>query len=1261
MGVLNTILIVDDAEVNRVILRGLFENEYNLLEAENGEQALMLLRQYSSSIAVILLDLVMPIRDGYQVMEEIKRDEELSRVPVIVITSDDTKDSRMRVFSLGAADIIAKPFEPDVIKSRVRNIVELTCYRRHMEELVAEQTASLRESNSIVVDMLSSVIEYRSLESGQHIRRIRMFTKILLEEVARCYREYDLDERKIQMIADASSMHDIGKIAIPDRILNKPGRLSPEEFEVMKTHVLKVCEILSGLNRLPDKEYLRYAYNICRYHHERWDGGGYPDGLKGDNIPICAQVVAIADCYDALTTNRVYKEALSHDQAFNMILNGECGVFSPNLLECFKNVLEQFAALSHRYADGMPSQPEREDLPPAELRSVAENTLDQAQMKYFTLLRYADSTVMEVDLSTGIYHVVYLADKDFESLRTGTRFAEAIRAFAETAVHPDDREKVLDLLGGYMRVFLDQGLLRRSQEYRVLNRMTGEYCWCQVALLRVNEENPRQRKVMLVWHKTGKTERAVVNGNVQKIPSGRDLLVENLLGGILKCVYDQYFTIIDINPGLIDMLGYTEEEIRRDFGSRFMDFVFPPDHSWIAAQMREQLKKGRTVELEYRLVTKDGRLIWVIDRCVLVEENGREYVYCIQLDITKSKLVEEELRRSLERHKIIMDQTNDIIFEWDIAKDELQLSSNWEKKFGFAPITKFVSVDIPRVSHINPDDVPAFMGLVQAMSAGIPYKEAEFRLIAMDGRYRWCRVRATAQYDDSGKPIKAVGVLVDIDSQKRASAELEAKAERDLLTKLYNKETGRAKIEQHIKNRREKDLSALMVIDVDNFKLINDRYGHMFGDAVLAEISAKITSLFRSQDIICRIGGDEFLVFMPVIPNKEIAARRAGQMIESFRCMLKENLQDTALSCSVGLAYLSGGGVSFQTLFSWADRALYRAKAAGKNRYMRYERSMDNSAALMPEELERARTKIDSDQMPGSSMGNFISVTFEQLYGAEDLDQAVQSVLEMIGRLFNVSRVYIFENAADDRYCDNTFEWCNAGISPQLDILKNVPYIPLGADYRKNFNEDGVFYCPDIRKLPEGQRAILENQGIRSVLQCSIEDEGVFKGFVGLDDCRIQRLWTKDQIEALTFVAKMMSTFLLKKRTQEALFETIHKLYGMLDHQKSWIYVIDPETYRLLYANQKTKELVPEATLGEACYKAFYHRESPCVHCPLAHANETGTCTMERYNPVLKAWCLVDIANVCWGKQKACLLNCRDITAYKAPAGSPEGKAGEKF
>lgn len=501
-----TILIADDEEMNRDILRALFQGEYNLLEAENGEQAILLLKQHRESATMVLLDLLMPVKNGYEVLAWMRKERLTYHIPVIVISADNSTGSQVKVLELGASDIIAKPFEAEAVKSRVKNVLELGRYRRRLENMVEEQAARAREANAAIVEMLSSVIEYRSLESGQHIRRIRIFTRILLEEVAENYREYGLDGKKIELITSASSMHDIGKIAIPDSILNKPGRLTQEEFEVMKTHTLQGCEILSGLGKLQDREYVQYSYEICRYHHERWDGRGYPDGLKGNSIPICAQVVAVADCYDALTTDRVYKKAISPDEAFAMILNGECGAFSPLMLECFQNVREPFARLSEKYADGINPETGQTAKAASKLSGwdPGENQIEQMQRKYSTLLRYMDATVMELDFDTGIYHLDYLSSPDYLRLRSAGSFEDAIRNFAEEAVWPEDCDIALSLIQGNIQELFEEGMTRRELRYRVREYGSDTFAWCRNSILRTDLENPRVRRLLLIWRKEEK-------------------------------------------------------------------------------------------------------------------------------------------------------------------------------------------------------------------------------------------------------------------------------------------------------------------------------------------------------------------------------------------------------------------------------------------------------------------------------------------------------------------------------------------------------------------------------------------------------------------------------------------------------------------------------------------------------------------------------------------------------------------------------------
>ena len=957
----DTIIIVDDMEINRAILRGVFEKDYNLLEAENGNQALLLVEQYHSNIAAMLLDLVMPVKDGFQVMTELGNSNRLAEFPVVVITAEDSAESEVQAFDLGASDIIMKPFEPHVVKRRVQNIIELNLHKLNQDELIEEQAAKLRESNEVMIDALSSIIEYRSVETGQHIKRIRMFTKILLEDAARSYPEFGLTERNIAIIVSASSMHDIGKIAIPDSILNKPGRLTPEEFEIMKTHSIKGCEMLAGLDRMSDREYLQYAYNICRYHHERWDGKGYPDGLKGESIPVCAQVVGIADCYDALTTDRVYKKALSPEVAFNMILNGECGSFSPKLLECFKNVRVTFANLSKEYADNN-LQKSGNQTPSFNIKNNIDDSLDTlqlGQMKYFTLLRYMDSTVMEVDLNTGLYHVVYLSNKDFEPLKTGSRFSESIRSFTDQAVHPDDRAEMKAFLDDDMPGFFEAGYMKKSKKCRVYNKQQRQYLWCEVTVMRIDTGHPHQRKAVLIWKELNEE---VIQAAEIELSGYEDSILQSLLGGVQQCLNDQGYTILHVNEGFADLIGYSEQEIQEKFNNQYINLVYPADRQELTRQVKEQLKCGNSVEVEYRVTAKDGRVLWILDKGRVVTGNdGREYFISVLIDITQSKHAQEELRLTLERHKIIMEQTNDIIFEWDIVKDQVSYSSNWEKKFGYQPIKDMASQKIPEVSHIHPEELPNLIQLINDMASGVPYKEIEFRVADINGRYRWCKIRAACQFNDLGKPFKAVGVIMDIDKEKRASQALQDKAQRDELTRLYNRSTAQSEIDSYFEQKTASEQSAFLIIDVDDFKKINDCYGHMFGDTVLQKIAVELRRIFRSEAITARIGGDEFLIFMKNIPNEESATNRAQRIIDSFWQMQQDTGDRCPISGSIGIAFSPRDGEDFEVLFQRSDIALYSAKSQGKNRYMVFDKETMNRPFGVLEKQIVANTRIDSD------------------------------------------------------------------------------------------------------------------------------------------------------------------------------------------------------------------------------------------------------------------------------------------------------------
>ena len=347
----DTLLIVDDVMINRELLKDIFEKgEYKLLEAKDGEEAIEILEANKEKIALIFLDLVMPKKNGLEVMHYMSLNNMINIIPVIMITGEATVESDVKAYELGAADIIYKPFEPAVVTRRAKNIIELYKHRIFIEkeleirnQELLESKRQIENSNTFLINALSSVVEFRSLESGEHIQRVKKFTEIMLRHWRALYGEKQFSNEQIELIVNASALHDIGKIAIPDRILLKPGKLTDEEYEEMKKHTIYGCQMLEKFKQ-EENEFYRYCYDICRYHHERYDGRGYPDGLAGDDIPVWAQIVAIVDVYDALASKRVYKSSFTIQETYRMINDGECGIFSPKLLKCFNDAKEDIEA-----------------------------------------------------------------------------------------------------------------------------------------------------------------------------------------------------------------------------------------------------------------------------------------------------------------------------------------------------------------------------------------------------------------------------------------------------------------------------------------------------------------------------------------------------------------------------------------------------------------------------------------------------------------------------------------------------------------------------------------------------------------------------------------------------------------------------------------------------------------------------------------------------------------------------------------------------
>ena len=752
------ILIVDDVELNRAILSELFQKEYSILEAENGAEALELIEQNGGRIKVMLLDLVMPEMDGFQVLSQLRNSRWFQQIPIVLITAENSESTALKGYTSGVSDIINKPFNPEIVHRRVENIIELYNHKRFLEtklqeqyRLLEKQAEKLKKANTFVIDTLSTAVEFRSSESGFHIARMRKITEFLLRalsarheqydfseeeismisdaaalhdigkiaipdevllkpgrltpeefeimkthttkgceileslnyaqdeeyyrysyEICRHHHEqYDFSEEEISMISDAAALHDIGKIAIPDEVLLKPGRLTPEEFEIMKTHTTKGCEILESLNYAQDEEYYRYSYEICRHHHERWDGKGYPDGLKGNQIPIWAQVVALADVYEALTGERVYKPVYSHEKALSMIVNGECGQFNPELLNCF--------------------------------------------------LEEIDNLLME---------------------------------------------------------------LRQPEK--------------------------------------------------QLAP-----------------------------PSL-------------------------PVSSKPAASQSETLSE-RTLRLL-------------------------------------------ELER--QKYRVLSDLSGDITFDYDAQTDLLTFSEKYTEMFGGSFQMQDALKVIENTDKILKEDKPIIWKVLKELTPEQPVGKMELRMQTLAGDFEWFEVLINALWRNEKEPecVSLIGKMTNINDQKLETSRLKRQASTDSLTGTYNRKAAVELISDYLLSEPMPQ-GALFFMDIDDFKSFNDDYGHQYGDKILQKIGEKLRGAFRGTDIVGRIGGDEFIVFLEEISSREAIIRKAREVCGMFRKVGDEIGSPREITGSVGVACSPDDGLSFDSLLAKADQALYHAKKCGKNQF----------------------------------------------------------------------------------------------------------------------------------------------------------------------------------------------------------------------------------------------------------------------------------------------------------------------------------------
>ena len=614
------ILIVDDSEMNRDMLSDMLSDDYDIVEAADGEEALSILKERVYDIDLVLLDIIMPAVDGFGVLDVMKRYHWIDNTPVIMISSETSQSYIRKAFELGVTDYILRPFDSFIIHKRVSNTLMLYRKQKKLLNALEEQVYENEKNNSMMINVLAHIVEFRNGESGMHVHHIKQLTSILLQNLIEKTDKYHLTENDILLISTASSLHDIGKISIDDKILNKPGRLTAEEFEVIKTHSIIGAEMLQDLHNTHNYPLFDKAYEICRWHHERYDGKGYPDGLKGEEIPISAQVTSLADVYDALTSKRCYKKAFSHEKAMEMILDGQCGAFNPVLLQCLKDCEKQILA---EFSDSIDTTQDDRLLIRA-TEELVENKISSDKIDFSARLPIAARERWNF-FSDGSGEIQFEYDAMLDVLRL-TKYGAKVLGLQELTMHPRGLKQ------GYLGAQNIQTILDAMQSEASLEKpvvkikkhisLNGPRRWYEIRIrtLWSNEENPKYTGILGRIIDINDSELAIVRPEY-RISENDDTEIRQTISKLTQ-VFD-VVRLVDITDNEIIRSGCkpgNEEMINACRGDKCYAIWGKTQRCKNCVSSKAFEKRGQVSKLEFA----DDSIFQIISK--YVEISGKPYV-----------------------------------------------------------------------------------------------------------------------------------------------------------------------------------------------------------------------------------------------------------------------------------------------------------------------------------------------------------------------------------------------------------------------------------------------------------------------------------------------------------------------------------------------------------------------------------------------------------------------------------------------------------
>ncbi len=798
------LLIADDSEINRAILANMLEQDFDIIEAANGREAIIAMENYGDKISALLLDVVMPEMNGFEVLDEMKKRRWIEEIPTVMISAETSSAYIDRAFELGASDYISRPFTPGIIRHRVINTILLHAKKQQITDTLAGWFYKQEKSNEAVASIFGYVLEQRCGESGMHMLGVSRVTNLLLNELVQKTDKYKLDASDIDAICKASELHDIGKFFIDEKILKKPGKLTDEEFNIVKTHTVIGAKIIENTPAHQNKKIIKYAAQICRWHHERWSGEGYPDGLSSENIPIAAQVVSLADVYDALTNDRSYKKAYSHKKALEMIRGGECGSFNPLLLKCLDEIADTLRA--ENTDEG--SSPKQHGI----LKSAEDKLYRRQNSIAARMTQQFEYANIKQEFMVNMCGEIWFEYTSKPSQVRLSRGAVEKTGLADLIENPADNDDFIAIVGHDTIEEIETSLDRLTTDETYIEVMAkillgGKLCRCQMAIL-------------VLWSSSEHGKVSTLLGKVIDIDEGYNRLED----------YDKALSneppkqiLLPVVSGEDDVIKITKDKIPN-----------------VIEGYKKLFEKVRLVDPGICMqvcAEESGHRIEKSEHCYSIWGKTHRCENCIS---------QEAIRTRKKQSKI------------ETAGDEVY-----------------------------------YIIAICAEIDNIPYSlECVSRIYANDLK--------ASDNENILNQLLVRNRQVYIDST----------------TKVFN----RRYYDTRIRNLTGEH--ALAMIDIDNFKQINDTFGHMAGDTALHRVAQSIRSILRSNDELIRYGGDEFFILFNSL-QKSALDKKLQEICIVVRSIEIAEYPKLHLTASIGGAYGAG---RISEIIKNADNALYQAK-----------------------------------------------------------------------------------------------------------------------------------------------------------------------------------------------------------------------------------------------------------------------------------------------------------------------------------------------